>query len=369
MMKINQSTVALQSQHASAQFRSSQTSLRAWVGETRPDFEGRASAQRMAAGVSLSLSGSARAHLAQRQAQSAPAGKTDALSGDADSLQNDPRLRLLMDMFEAITGRRMKVFDARELQRQAGDNVAPAPAATSAADASAPPERAGWGLEFDSHTLRAELETTRVAAEGVVQTADGQTIAFSLQLEMSRAYVEETSVSLREGDAVRKDPLVINFDGSGAQLTDMQFAFDLDVDGQRENIAFVSSGSGFLALDKNGDGKVNDGAELFGARSGNGFADLAQYDQDGNQWIDENDAVYNQLRVWQKDASGQDSMRTLAQAGVGALHLGQVASPFSINTATNQSLGLVRSSGVFLYESGQAGALQQLDLTTQPLKA
>ena len=186
---------------------------------------------------------------------------------------------------------------------------------------------------------------------------------------MSRAYVEETSVSLREGDAVRKDPLVINFDGSGAQLTDMQFAFDLDVDGQRENIAFVSSGSGFLALDKNGDGKVNDGAELFGARSGNGFADLAQYDQDGNQWIDENDAVYNQLRIWQKDASGQDSLRTLAQAGVGALHLGQVASPFSINTATNQSLGLVRSSGVFLYESGQAGALQQLDLTTQPLQA
>ena len=42
------------------------------------------------------------------------------------------------------------------------------------------------------------------------------------------------------------------------------------------------NGSGYLALDKNGDGTINDGSELFGTRNGDGFADLAQYDEDGN---------------------------------------------------------------------------------------
>ena len=89
---------------------------------------------------------------------------------------------------------------------------------------------------------------------------------------------------------------------------------------------------------------------------------MAKYDQDGNQWIDDNDAVFSQLRVWQRDVSGQDRLTSLAQSGIGALYLGRVASPFSVNTASNQSLGLVRSTGVFLYESGQAGSLQQVDL-------
>ena len=89
---------------------------------------------------------------------------------------------------------------------------------------------------------------------------------------------------------------------------------------------------------------------------------MKQYDQDGNHWIDEGDAVYSQLRVWQRDASGKDQLTSLAQNGVGALYLGSVVSPFSINTASNQTLGQVRSSGVFLYESGQAGSLQQVDL-------
>jgi hypothetical protein len=152
-----------------------------------------------------------------------------------------------------------------------------------------------------------------------VKTADGQSISFSLQLVMSRSFVQSSSVSIRAGDAVRKDPLVINFNGAGVELSDTHFAFDLGADGQNENIAFVAGGSGLLVPDKNADGQVNDGSELFGSKSGDGFADLAQLDQDGNQWTDENDAAYIQLQVWQRDAKGQDSLSSLAQNGVGAL--------------------------------------------------
>ena len=52
--------------------------------------------------------------------------------------------------------------------------------------------------------------------------------------------------------------------------------FDVDSDGQADKGVDAAAGSGFLALDKNSDGKVNNGSELFGAQSGNGFADPGQ---------------------------------------------------------------------------------------------
>ncbi|OQW89813.1 MAG: hypothetical protein BWK72_00760 [Rhodoferax ferrireducens] len=363
-MKITESTVAMQSQHASLSLHSTQMRLRSWVGNQRPDFEGRAQ-QQGTPGVRFTLSEVARSQLARlSQAQatrSASRSEVGTLADDASPIE--PRMRVLMEMVQAITGREVKVFNARDLQPQtgAGDVATPAPA-QAAASASATPQPAGWGLELDATERVVEAEAMQVSAQGEVRTADGQNIAFSLQLAMSRSFVQESSVSVRAGDAVRQDPLVINFNGSGAELSDAQFAFDLDADGQTENMAFVRGGSGFLVFDKNADGQVNNGSELFGPASGDGFADLAQYDLDGNQWIDENDAVYSQLQVWQRDAGGQDRLTTLAQNGVGALFLGRVASPFSVNTAANQTLGLVRSTGVFLYESGAVGTLQQVDL-------
>lgn len=361
-MKITQSTVALQSQHASASLRSQQSTLRAWVGNRRPDFEGARQGANLGASAWVSLSSQAMART-RAQVASAVAADVDAVESSNDTVRNDPRLRLLMDMVEAITGRPVKVFDSRELQL-ANHIEAPASLSVPAASVASTPARtpAGWGMELDTRVTLAESETTQVSAQGVVQTADGQQINFTLQLEMHRAFVQTSTTALRAGDVVRQDPLVINFDGAGVELADTPFTFDLNADGQTENIAFVTGGSGFLALDKNADGRINNGTELFGTRSGDGFADLAQYDQDGNQWIDEGDAVYSQLRVWQRDANGHDQLQSLAQSGVGALYLGRVASPFSVKTSSNQTLGQVRSTGVFLYESGQTGSLQQVDL-------
>ena len=147
-----------------------------------------------------------------------------------------------------------------------------------------------------------------------------------------------------------------------SQLTTTKFSFDIDSDGQNDQIAFVTPDSGFVALDRNGDGVVNDGSELFGAASGNGFAELARYDQDGNHWIDENDAVWAQLRIWSKDAAGNDRLDTLAARNVGALYLGNTATPFQLKDQANATLGVIRSSSIYLQENGTAGTLQQLDL-------
>ena len=171
-----------------------------------------------------------------------------------------------------------------------------------------------------------------------------------------------TAVARVAGDAVRKDPLVINFEGNAAELTGEKFDFDIDADGVDDRISFVSSASGFLALDRNGNGRIDDGHELFGARTGDGFAELAAYDSDGNGWIDENDAIFAELRIWTKDSSGADQLGTLAQHNIGALYLGQAATPFDLKDAQYNQHGQILSTGVYLFEDGRAGTMQQLDL-------
>jgi hypothetical protein len=217
-------------------------------------------------------------------------------------------------------------------------------------------------VEYDLHESHHEIEQTSFAAQGVVKTADGKEITFSYQLEMEREFYSETNLSVRAGDAVLKDPLVINFGGTAAQLTDRKFAFDLDANGTTEQISWVQPGSGFLALDKNGNGVIDDGSELFGAQTGNGFAELAAYDDDRNGWIDEADAVYSRLQVWSKSGS-TDQLASLKERNVGAISLGQVATPFALKDGANQLQGAVRASGIYLKEDGSGvGSVQQIDL-------
>ena len=68
----------------------------------------------------------------------------------------------------------------------------------------------------------------------------------------------------------------------------------------------LASGSGYLAFDVNVNGRINDGSELFGACSGDDFAEHARLDKDGNHWLDEQDSGFAGLRIWQRSKSGED---------------------------------------------------------------
>lgn len=211
-----------------------------------------------------------------------------------------------------------------------------------------------------------EQEAVSVQAGGYVQTEDGRSISFGVNLNMSREFASQVNIETTQ-QVVMTDPLVINMDDFPAGVRDMTFQFDIDCDGKMDEISMLQEGSGFLALDKNGDGKINDGSELFGTRSGNGFADLAVYDEDGNGWIDENDEIFDQLRIWSKDKDGKDVLKTLKEADVGAIYLGSTKSQFSItDKKENDVLGAVRSTGIYLKEStGAAGTVQQVDLANR----
>ena len=194
-----------------------------------------------------------------------------------------------------------------------------------------------------------------------MQTADGQQIEVDLDLTMSRKFVSEQHIDVR-AQGVLQDPLVVNFDGPAASLTQTQYQFDIDSDGQEDQIHFAGPGTGFLALDRNGNDTVDDGTELFGAQTGNGFGELAAFDDDGNQFIDSGDSIFDRLRIWSKDDTGGDRLMALGQRGIGAIYLGHMATPFSIKDSFNQLQGMVRSSSFFLREDGSAGSVQQVDL-------
>ena len=220
-----------------------------------------------------------------------------------------------------------------------------------------------WAKQTVSSEFVAEEENTAFTSQGLVKTTDGREITFGISVEMSRSYMEQNDYLKEEVGYVFTDPLVINMDADTASVSDQKFYFDLNADGEEEQISFAGKGSGFLALDKNSDGTINDGNELFGTKSGDGFKDLAAYDKDENGWIDENDEIFNQLKIWTKDEDGKDQLIDLKKAGVGALHLGKASTEFSLNSQEdNKTNAVIRSTGIYLKENGEAGTLQHVDL-------
>lgn len=207
-----------------------------------------------------------------------------------------------------------------------------------------------------------ESESVAFASSGMVKTQDGRSIDFNIEVSMSRAFTSQIN-TLTTQNYIKTDPLVINLDTDIGSVTDQKFLFDLDSDGDEEEISFAGKGSGFLALDKNGDGRIGDGSELFGTKSGDGFKDLAAFDEDGNGWIDENDSIYSKLKVWTKDEDGNDYLINLKDADVGAIYLDNADTQFSLKDGINRLNGEIKKTGIYLHEStGAAGTLNHIDL-------
>ena len=232
-------------------------------------------------------------------------------------------------------------------------------------------------LNYVGESWSIEQEDTSFSTVGTVRTKDGREINFNVNVNMSRRCEEYYREELNVAQFALYDPLVINLDTDATELSDQTFYFDLDADGEEEEISMLK-GSGYLALDKNEDGIINDGSELFGTGNGDGFADLARYDEDGNGWIDENDSIWSKLKIWCKDEKGNDVLYKLSDKGVGAICLQNVSTDFTLQgdrtaqdgaTEANATNGAIRKTGIFLYENGNVGTVQHVDMAAYAAKA
>ncbi len=350
-MHIQQSNISMASQHRLSRVFQQFERLEQWSGQ-RP-------AANMGSGqdrVSLSAQGQA---LATQSREADHSRSIDKTRDKDDDSHLDPQLRLIKQAVEAITGQKIRLINLQDLQVDAQRSES----MEQVANLQQGNGQAGFGVDYQYHAEYHETESLDFSARGTVVTADGQKLEFQLDLSLQREFHLQSDTRIQLGDAVqRKDPLVINLNASAAQLTRQKYEFDLDADGKTEQVSMLQPGSGFLALDRNDDGKVNDGTELFGTRSGNGFSDLAAFDDDGNQWIDEADAIFKRLQVWFKDANGQDQLLDMQAANIGAIFLGSQQTDFRHADADNRTQGDLRSTGVFLTEDGKAGSVQQIDL-------
>ncbi|QOP40427.1 hypothetical protein [Sulfurimonas marina] len=263
----------------------------------------------------------------------------DKREDDLESL--DPQLKKIILALEILTGKKIKIALFRPEEQNSSQPQAS--------------QKAGWGIDYSYEKTEVSSQKLQFASQGNVVLEDGRKIDFKLSFSMQQSSVKHESVSFKAGDALI-DPLVIQFQDGAVEFSNTKTSLDLDRDGKDEEFSFVGSGSGFLTLDKNSDGIVNDGSELFGPNSGDGFTDLRQYDSDNNNWIDENDAVFDKLSIWTKDENGNENFYSLQDVGIGALYLQNITTPFEFDE------GNLAKSSIFLRENGSAGVISEVDL-------
>lgn len=209
-----------------------------------------------------------------------------------------------------------------------------------------------------------EVKAQTISIEIMVSAEDGIS-AKQVDVTLQQSFMQQTHMTLsKEMSAKQKmlDPIVIDFNGKGAELSDEKFAFDLDSDGKKDQISMLKKGSGYLALDKDNNGKIDNGNELFGTKSGDGFADLKQYDENGDDKIDANDSIYDKLRIWKKNDEGDDELIGLGEAGVGVVHLNPQALRNNIYDSQGNLTGIAQKSAGVDFLNGSSSKAYHLDL-------
>ena len=298
--------------------------------------------------------------------ENAEVGKTEPVSA-SERFSSLFRLRMqcvnyLLDLLFGRNNRILRGSDTYFEDGTGAGNSIGAGNASGAGGVSGQGDAVGNAGSINLSYTYTESEDTSFSTTGKVVTSDGRSIDFNIELTMSRRFMEESSAVINFEEPRLTDPLVINLDAPATAFSDQKFFFDLDGDGHEEYISKLGSGSGFLALDKDGNGHIDNGRELFGTSSGNGFYDLSAYDEDGNGWIDEADEIFDKLLIWSFDENGNEVLTGLGKAGVGAIYLGSSDTAFSVKDMSNNTNALIRSTGMFLYENGGAGTVQQVDI-------
>ncbi|MFW5857526.1 MAG: hypothetical protein ACOCX4_06595 [Planctomycetota bacterium] len=188
--------------------------------------------------------------------------------------------------------------------------------------------------------LAGDAVTVRMVHINIESTVTAQSVDLEAARTEAHGRLEAGSITVRvRGEAIRVetieqqaqqgDPVVLDLDGDGIDLRSAEegVQFDLTGDGKAEQTAFVQGDDALLFVDRNGNGIADTGTELFGDQEGDahGFAKLRRFDGNGDQLIDESDALYQRLRLWQ-DRNGDgvnqiDETLTLEEAGVLSLGL------------------------------------------------
>ncbi len=177
----------------------------------------------------------------------------------------------------------------------------------------------------------------------------------------------------------RRDPLTLDLDGDGVETlpADGQVLFDHDGDGVKQGTGWVAPDDGMLVLDRNANGTIDNGGELFGdntikndgSTALNGFDALSDLDSNGDGRIDSNDDQFADLRIWRdlnSDGISQaNELKTLGETGVAAINLDSEASTMDVGSGN-----VANAVGTFEWSDNTVGSVlssaASLDLASNP---
>jgi len=189
------------------------------------------------------------------------------------------------------------------------------------------------GRNGDNYQYSKENSTLTVTgSEGTVVLQNWSNGGGGIKLKNTRPPVQQAECN--------RDPLILDLNNDRnvvAELYDVSVYFDIDNDGIMERVAWALPQDGLLALDRNGDGMITSGSELFGtgtvvARANgtitlgtSGFSDLALLDTNQDLQVDANDASFAMLRVWQdansNGVSDAGELKSLSELGIVSISL------------------------------------------------
>jgi len=202
---------------------------------------------------------------------------------------------------------------------------------------------------LDGRALRVRIELGEAVDRSLALEGGGGRFS---DIAARHARALELSMSVRiEAEVQVSDPLVLDLAGEGIATSglDAGVRFDLDGDGTQEQVSFVSGGTWALALDRNGNGTIDDGRELFGDQHGaaHGFEELARFDDNQDGRINAEDEVFSRLRLVQLDAAGGQRQQSLEEAQVVAIDTGyqQTRKALNLYDRVAQSGGFERADG------------------------
>lgn len=160
------------------------------------------------------------------------------------------------------------------------------------------------------------------------------------------------------------DPLVLDLDGDGIELTvplmpGNGVAFDIDGDNFAEQTGWLSGDDGFLAVDANLNGNIDDISELFGSSTETGFSQLAAYDTNTDGKVDSADTQFSDLRIWrdlnQNGITDAGELTTLADEGIASISLTHQ------DDGTQVALNTIARTGTFTRTDATTGTVGDIE--------
>ncbi len=182
-------------------------------------------------------------------------------------------------------------------------------------------------------------------------------------------FVGPPAPPIEEKPVGKVSPIILDLDGDGVETVSLENGVYFDHDGNRfaQKSGWAGSDDALLVWDRNQNGLIDDGNELFGdnyilangEKAANGFEALAEFDTNGDGVVDANDERWSELKLWQdKNGNGildEGELLTMEEAGVAGLNVG-----YQNQTYVDENGHEHRQSGSFIRDDGSTGQMNDV---------